>query len=398
MSDFLAVATVTAVLQRSLQTALDAAAIAGTGGVQLATVHVDRPGTAHNGAGLHVYLLRADRNAARSNVDLPAHDSQGRAVERPSTSLELTYLVTAFGNDATLEPHRLLGAAVARLVAHPVITDADIADAAANVPSLADTDLADAPETVRFTMLAHDIDELSRVWTVLPAEAFGPSLLVAATSVRIHPDVEQPGPPLPVASRFVTTVPANQPQIFSIAAADPAAAIIAGSELVVEGAALTSSTSRVELDGVPLGAAQVLEAGPERLRLTLPAVLVPGIHELRVLHVIGSSGVTEFVAASNIGRFGVASVVTGAIVVGPNVRVTAAAALPAAASKFVLLTRTVGGGTVVLEGTWSADQPTRVRVPHAGLAAGDHLCRLRIADVVSVPDFAALASATVTIP
>src|SRR5262249_53072283 len=93
MSNTLAIAAVTATLQRLLQKELSRL---GTGLVSDARAKVVRPTTqAEIGfqKGVSIYLYQVLPNAAGRNLDLPTRGSDGKLVKRPSAALDLMYLL-----------------------------------------------------------------------------------------------------------------------------------------------------------------------------------------------------------------------------------------------------------------------------------------------------------------
>src|SRR3981081_600330 len=123
MSNFRAIATVTATLQRVLQAAVQA-------DVPGAGVSTVRPGEGANThlppTGINLFLYQVAQNPHRSNLDLPTRRSEGDLVQRPQVALDLNYLLSFYGDDLALEPQRLLGSAVAFLHRQPVVTRAQI--------------------------------------------------------------------------------------------------------------------------------------------------------------------------------------------------------------------------------------------------------------------------------
>ena len=119
MSNFRAIATVTATLQRVLQDAIHSD-VAGS------TVSTLKPTEAASAAlpasRVNVYLYSATQNPHRSNLDLPTRRPDGGLAQRPQVALDLNYLLSFYGDDATLEPQRLLGSVVAFLHSQPLIT------------------------------------------------------------------------------------------------------------------------------------------------------------------------------------------------------------------------------------------------------------------------------------
>src|SRR5262245_42017018 len=156
MSNYLAIATVTATLQTLL---IDAAAV-----VDEATVSVDRPtaNNRNNTSAINVFLYQVNPNAAYRNVDLPTRRGNGDLVHRPQAALTLHYLLSFLGDDRNLEPQRLLGAAVRQLHAHPVLTNHDIVTTINNPPYdtiLPASNLAEQLDLIRFTPLGFSLEE-----------------------------------------------------------------------------------------------------------------------------------------------------------------------------------------------------------------------------------------------
>src|SRR4051812_49826954 len=123
MSNFRAIATVTATLQRSLQNAIQA-------DVPGATVTAVRPAEAPSNelptTGVNVFLYRVTSNPHWRNVDLPTRRADGDVAQRPVAALDLHYLLSFYGAEATLEPQRLLGSTVAFMHSEPLLTPARI--------------------------------------------------------------------------------------------------------------------------------------------------------------------------------------------------------------------------------------------------------------------------------
>ena len=118
MSNALAVATVTATLRWTLQSAVDQD-LAG------ANVTAARPGASTNGTparGVTIYLDQVTPNAAWRNQDLPARRADAQLAQRPRAALNLHYLLAFYGDDNELEPQRMLGTVVRTLHTWPVLT------------------------------------------------------------------------------------------------------------------------------------------------------------------------------------------------------------------------------------------------------------------------------------
>lgn len=193
MSNHLAIATVTAALAQIVHNAAQEA-VAG------AVVQFGRPEVGANGATkVHVYLYQVTPNAALRNFDLPTRDADGRFTGRPRAALNLHYLLTFYGNEAALEPSRMLGAVARDLHARPVLSAQAIQDVTQAAP-LDRSDLSSAIEQVKFTPEQLSLEDFSRVWSVLVQTPHALSIAYQASVVLIDA-VEAGAAALPVLSR-----------------------------------------------------------------------------------------------------------------------------------------------------------------------------------------------------
>jgi len=197
MSNYLAIATVTAALGRMVHAAAESS---GVGSVSL---DFGRPTAIVEGQTarkVHIYLYQVNPNTAWRNSDLPARDSEGRLVDRPRTALNLRYLLAFYGSQQTLEPDRMLGAVVRNLHARPLLSRQSIQDAISEHSELAASNLAEAIERVRLTPAALSLDEFSRIWSVFFQTPHALSVVYEADMVLI--EAEEGGPSaLPVLRR-----------------------------------------------------------------------------------------------------------------------------------------------------------------------------------------------------
>jgi hypothetical protein len=198
MSNFLAIATVTAALRQTLGPAI-AVAVPG------ATVTTMRPDAPHDGttqARVNLYLYQVTPNSAYRNADLPTRRTDGQVVQRAQVALDLHYLFTFYGDESRLEPQRLLGNVVRILHSQPVLTREVIQKTIADptfAPFLANSDLADAAERVKFTRIELALEELSKLWSVFLQTPYSLSVAYQASLVLIESeDAIQTAPPVKV--------------------------------------------------------------------------------------------------------------------------------------------------------------------------------------------------------
>jgi hypothetical protein len=287
VSNFLAVATVTAALKRLLQAAASEA-------VTGAAVRTGRPEAPAGGGvsppGIDLYLFRVSPNPALANDDLPTRRGDASLVQRPRVALDLHYLLTFRGNETDLEPQRLLGTATRTLHATPILSKAlitlaigDFGFLSAPVPS----DLADAFELVKVTPLHLSLEELSKLWSVFFQIPYNLSLAYQA-SVVVLEGTETPLQALPVLERNLYVLPFDHAVIERVeSAAGPTTPIFAGDTLVLRGSSLRRDPTRVVVRGIQVVPDSV---APDEVRVTLTSPAFPpntiraGAQGVSVLH------------------------------------------------------------------------------------------------------------------
>lgn len=191
MSNALAIATVTTALAQIARTAAQSV-------VAAADVLTERPPASPGAAPrVRLFLYQVTPNAALQNDQLPLRSADGAAVKRPTVALDLHYLLAFQGNENELEPQRMLGAVVRDLNEKPVLMRQMIIDAVASQTFLTGSNLADAPEQVKFTPLPMSMDELSKLWSVFFQTPYALSVAYRATVVLIESEeAGRPAPPV----------------------------------------------------------------------------------------------------------------------------------------------------------------------------------------------------------
>jgi hypothetical protein len=280
MSNHLAIATVTASLAQFLQTTVEK----DVPGLTVTTVRPDGANAPQQGIRVNIYLYQVTPNASWRNSDLPTRSDDGRLMQRPRAALDLHYLLTFYGSEAQLEPQRLLGSAVRALHSHSVLTRAQIRQTI-NSPTLnflAQSNLAEDVELVKFTPTTLSLEELSKLWAVFFQTQYALSVTYQGTLVLIESD-ETPGSPLPVLERNVYAVTFRVPVIEKVrldtAVGGP---ITAGSNVVVEGRALRGDVTQVNLGGSKLPPVVPTLVTDTEIKLTLPVDLRAGVQGLQV--------------------------------------------------------------------------------------------------------------------
>jgi Pvc16 N-terminal domain len=288
MSNFLAVATVTAALQRLLQQPV-AADVPG------AKVTAERPDTLTPAPGeptVNVYLYQVVTDPAWRNQDLPTRRPDGSVVQRPRAALDLHYLISFHGNDSDLEPQRLLGSTVRTLNARPIVTrqliEGVVAAAGAaqdpKYPWLVTTDLGDAAEVVRFCPMTLDLEELSKLWSVFLETPHALSTIWTASVVLLQQDeAVQPSPP--VTAPTLTVAPLRGPRIDRVeVATDPRLPVTDDRTVRIGGSQLYADGVVVRVAGVELAPASATDTAVEVDLSTAPAPLRAGTVTVQVVH------------------------------------------------------------------------------------------------------------------
>jgi hypothetical protein len=296
------VATVTETLRYALQSAVRAQPGA-PGGVSVTT---GRPVDPAAGAGpsINIFLYQVTPNPFWRNDDVPTREASGRIIQRPRAAIDLHYLLSFYGEDIRQDAQQLLGIAVRTLHSEPTLSRDLIraAVAAASRNFLADSNLADAIELVRFCLSPLNLEELSKLWSVFFQTPYALSVGYEGSVVLVETE-DVPLPVLPVLDRNVYVIPIRLPVINQVIPDTGLGwPIIPGSRLVIEGEKLMAppgQATRVLIDGVDQ-IANLAKPGTDssltfQLQQTLPAPLnVPppvislaaGAHFVQVQHVM----------------------------------------------------------------------------------------------------------------
>lgn len=299
MSNFLAIATVTATVGELIRIAISRDVPGSVPGAVVTHVPVESMELDRNAPGVNVYLYDVRRNIGLTNNDLPTRNAKNGLLNRPQIALNLEYLLTFFGDDRRLEPQRLMGTVLSALHAEPALPRKLIRDTVRNYDYLASSNLADQIELVKFTDVSLSIDDFSKLWSVFLQGDYRLSHIFEATVVLIDEPVE-PQAPLPVRTASVRAIPFRDPRITAVWADDPSTkAILPGDEVVVRGSNLAGEITRLALDANVFDPASVSE-GEIRFRLDPDWLwLRPGISVLQVLQYARFGESARLTASSN---------------------------------------------------------------------------------------------------
>jgi Pvc16 N-terminal domain/IPT/TIG domain len=199
MSNYLAIATVTAVLRYSLGEVV--------GEFPGAQVTTRRPEAMKDGnqnkAVINIFLYQVMPNAAWRNADLPTRNADGGLVKHPQAALDLHYLLSFYGEESELVPQRLLGRAIGAFHARPLLSWDQIQNMMKGdqFGYLRESNLGEQIERVRFSPLSLNLEELSKLWSVFFQVPYALSVAYQASVVLIEAEEEMPQRALPVLKR-----------------------------------------------------------------------------------------------------------------------------------------------------------------------------------------------------
>ena len=280
MSNFLAIATVTATLRQML----DSAVQADVSGAEATAVRPDSSGAGLPARGVNIFLYQLSPNAAWTNGDLPTRGSNGQLMQRPQAALDLHYLLSFYGDEADLEPQRLLGSVVRTLHARPLLTRRAIRNvinaAITSDPNhyLARSNLSEQMDLVKFTPLSLSLEELSKLWSVFFQTSYALSVAYQGTVVLIESE-EMPEAVLPVREPRLHISPFRR---LAIDAVEPQLlAFSPGATLRLRGESLRSEDTEV-LFGNLAGTLDPSSTSKE-LVVILPSGIRPGMNSVRVV-------------------------------------------------------------------------------------------------------------------
>jgi hypothetical protein len=328
MSNYLAIATVTAALQQVLITPVSNA-------VGSAIVGFNRPDASNATIPLvNIFLYQIAPNAAYRNADLPTRRSDGSLSKRPQAAFDLHYLFTFHGNDAQLEPQRLLGAVAMALHSQPLLSTDNINNAATTFGFLAGSGLESQVERIRFTPSALSLEEFSKLWSVFFQVDYSLSAVYQASVVLMESD-DTPVPAPPVLQRDLYVVPLRSPNVAQVVSKD-GNPIINTSTILIQGIHLQNPNTFILLEGQEFSPTAISDT---QLTLPIPSSLHAGTKALQVLQKLdmGTPPATHRGFESNVAPFVLLPTVVGAIAVS-------AAAPPGSANVTLTLAPNIGVG------------------------------------------------------
>ncbi|WP_414552409.1 DUF4255 domain-containing protein [Anabaena sp. CCY 0017] len=293
MTNYLAIATVTATLQRNLQASIQL----DVDGARVTTVRPDRLSSGAPEAGVNLYLYDILLNPAWRSADLrQRHSVDEKYTKRSQTGLDLYYLLSCYGNDVELEPQRLMGSVVQTLNSKTTVTSEMIRETLADssFTFLTDSNLAEQAEAIAITPIDLNVEEISKIWTVFFQTPYYLSIAYKVSVVLIDVgDIAKK--PLPVRNLQPHVTP-YQPAIAQIKVTEESSPlrktrlagsplILATSTLLIQGDRLSANITQVSIGNLKVVAETVID---RQITLNLASIpresLRAGVQSLQVIH------------------------------------------------------------------------------------------------------------------
>ena len=304
MSNHLAIATITATLQRTLQSAIQA----DVDGARATTLSPSEMGGGNLETGVNLFLYNVVNNPGLQNMDAAPLRSRTNSARRQS-ALDLYYIFSFYGNNNELIPQRLLGSTVKILNDKRVLTQ-EMLQEACNSPNLSflqDSDLAAQVKQLSVMPMDLSLDELSRTWGVFFQTPYVLSIAYKVMVVFIEGEAIFKRA-LPVRDRQpgnLTAPMMGRPVVEQVRSQDGRfAPIEATSTILIQGKNLKGD----RLTQIRLGGIEVTPPEISETRLTLPLSLIPtdflraGMQSLQVIHAENLKLPTDRTPTSRLGN------------------------------------------------------------------------------------------------
>lgn len=284
MSNYLAIATLTATLQRALQSAVQV----DLEGARVTTIRPGGLGAGTPETGVNLFLYQVISNPALQNIDATAFRSKGNPTRR-QMALDLYYMLSFYGNDAELEPQRLLGSVVRTLNDLRYIKPEMIRDTEADptFTFLRNSNVSDQIQQVNIIPMDLSLEDLSKAWSVFFQTPYLLSVVYKLTVVTIEGE-ESVKRALPVRGRNLGGMvpfpiqPLIEQVVSQIGKFEP---ILIESTLLIQGKNLKSSVVLVRIGEVEVTPSEVSDT-----QIVLPLSILPrdalfaGVQSLQVIH------------------------------------------------------------------------------------------------------------------
>lgn len=183
MTNYLAVATVTAALRTIIQTGIKE----DLPGTTVTSVTPEGLNNAQKERKINIYLYQVApiKEFQQENSIPNRHRYNGRTNQK-SLQLNLYYLITFYGNELELEPQQLLGSTIRTLLDQSILERDAIQETIARSDFLANSTLVNQVNKISFSMNSMTPEELTRIWSTLFRSPYSLSIAYVGKAVLIE--------------------------------------------------------------------------------------------------------------------------------------------------------------------------------------------------------------------
>ena len=292
MTNYLAIATVTAALKNIIQTGIKD----DLPGTVVTAVTPESLNNAQKERKINIYLYQVSPNKElRQQSSIPnRHNTNGRTKEK-SVQLDLYYIITFYGNELELEPQQLLGSTIRALLDRPLLEKEAIEETIIRSDFLANSTLGHQMQKVSFVLGTMTPEELTRIWSTLFRSPYSLSIPYIGKAVLI--EGEKAGKVALPARRIFANAKINRPWIEAIeSSTGKNKPLTLESNLVIHGERLLSPNTEVNTE-VRIGNIRITLPDAEKtvkrkkvefkladLYNKVPSKLRAGVQSIQILH------------------------------------------------------------------------------------------------------------------
>lgn len=278
MSNYRAIATVTATLRHLLQQVED-----DVEGVSIIAKPPDVAGAQLDGdAALNIFLYQIMHNEGYKNMDLPLRGKDGKLIRKSVLGLNLNYLITAYTKDNDfLKAQQILASAMRTLHENAILNSDMIRETEMELTEGWNSGLAEQIESIKLTPNPLSLEELTKLWSSFFQTPYRLSVSYQATVVLLE-GKKEPRVVLPVHDRLFYTAPFKQPVIESV---EPQILEkTSAATLVIKGRNLKADKVTVRFDALEPVEPEPNAISDKRVSVKIPDNLTAGIRSVQVIH------------------------------------------------------------------------------------------------------------------
>ncbi|MFZ4506491.1 MAG: DUF4255 domain-containing protein [Fimbriimonas sp.] len=326
---------------------------------------------------LNLHLFHVSFNPGYRNRDQAARRSDGSLVERPTTAVDLHYLITFTGVD-DVTPQLMLAQFLRVVQAQPQLTKKKIVDVCKNskVKAVKESNLASQIDSIKLTPTNLTIEERSRLWSLFPGKQHLLSVVYVASTVVLEADFD-PEPSMPVLRPAVGAGVFSAPQLSS-------AQIVGepGSEkLVISGVGLSKDVV-VTVDGFPPIKSGIAVQG-DQINVNLPAGIGYGVDSVTVTQEMEAGG-RKWPVESDPVPFLFRPVIKTATVTATDIEVEFARTVGKSQKVAFIIQKLDGGPQIRMTVPVRGADATKLSIPTAGKPKGNFVLRVRVDQAESI--------------